>query len=518
MKVSYNDLGKKGNLGNQLFQIGSLLGIADKNNCDYGFPTWKYEQYFKNKFRKLVVNDYSITEKAYHYNEIIIDRPTNIRGWLQSEKYWAHCKDKIKNQFTFNEGFLNSVLNKVKTDKNKKTIAISIRRGDFVGNSNYYQLPITYYVLSLVEHFPNYEDYNIIFFSDDVPYCKVNFECLSNAYFTDGLTDIEQLALMTTCDHFIISNSTFSWWGAYLGENEYSKVIRPFKNIDGKLARNSDEKDYWQPNWIVFEHEGKKIDLTRVTFTIPIFNDHPDRVQNMELSVCLLQRYCDTNIIIGEQGKSSLKYMSQYCKYHYFEGMVLFHRTKMLNEMCMMANTPYIANWDCDMVIPPMQLYITYKKLEEGVDMVYPYDGRFARVPRRDWFPLLEKYLDIGIVGDTQFKGKNGKPLPISSVGGAIFVNKEKFIESGMENEFMISFAPEDCERWDRWHCLGYKVQRVLGTIYHIDHFIGVNSSPKNPYWKPAHNLLDKIRAMSKEELRSFVDSWKWVKQYINNN
>jgi hypothetical protein len=100
----------------------------------------------------------------------------------------------------------------------------------------------------------------------------------TNVHFADELgckKDIEQLALMSLCDHFIISNSTFSWWGAYLGEKEHSKIIHPAYHFAGKLLQTSNAKDYYPERWINFDHVGKRIDLSDVTFTVPVSYDHP---------------------------------------------------------------------------------------------------------------------------------------------------------------------------------------------------------------------------------------------------
>lgn len=186
--------------------------------------------------------------------------------------------------------------------------------------------------------------------------------------------------------------------------------------------------------------------------------------------------------------------------------------------MAIAADTPFIANWDADVIIPPMQIYLSVLRLKEGQDMVFPYDGRFARLPRELWFKPIEKLLDIGAIGDTEPKGKRGRPVPESSVGGAVFFNKESFIDGGMENEYMISFGPEDCERNDRFTKLGFKIasqnDRVIGCLYHIDHWCGPDSSVRNPFFKANHEELEKVRAMSADQLRKYVDTWPWRHKY----
>ncbi len=185
----------------------------------------------------------------------------------------------------------------------------------------------------------------------------------------------------------------------------------------------------------------------------------------------------------------------------------------MLNDMAMKAETPFIANWDCDVIVPPMQLYLAVEELRNGADVVYPFDGRFARMDRGTWFPRIEKSLDIGVVGATAFNGRAPNP---NSVGGAVLFNKESFIQGGMENEYIISYGPEDCERHDRFKKLGFNIKYTPGTLFHMNHYIGVNSSTKNPYFRQNHKELAKIREMSRDNLIAYVNRWPWRHPYTD--
>lgn len=532
--ITFSKFGRHGRLGNQLFQYAACLGFAVKYNVPLSLPDWQYSQYFDGEFPAYKLPQYpkKVKEHAYHYTpEAYVNLPwqredINLLGYFQSEKYWQHCEDVVRDRLKFKKEFIEKVRNPYKEVFNKTTIAISIRRGDYIGNKNYVTLPPTYYILALYEHFPNWKDYNLLFFSDDPDYCKVHFQCLPNAYFVDNRFDnnnkaryfdlnesaMEQLCLMAQCDHYILANSSFSWWGAYLGEHEESKVVYPAHYFDGQMAAGNSTKDLWPDRWVKFDHldrDGnlKKIDLKNVTFTIPVSFDHSDRKQNLELNVCLLQRQFETNIIVGEQGKTEFAYMQQYCSYTFFEGEY-FHRTKYLNEMCKMAKTEIVANWDADIIVPPMQLLWTVEQLRAGADFVYPYDGRFARVPRNPWFRKIESSLDIGVVGRTVFNGM--KEGDLTSVGGAILFRKASFLEAGGENEGYISYGNEDYERWHRFRLLGYDVQRTNGVIYHLDHWVGVNSTNKHKHGQDNKKLWAKIEPMTKEELRAFVETWPW--------
>lgn len=525
-----------GNLGNHLFELWSLAGIAEEHGLPYCFPDHEIFNYTQKLWEPKKQSEIDISpfrilpEKEYTFHEWLIDDKDHyiLHGYRQSEKYWTGDKNKekvLREMFYFKEEFIEHCRFKIGESElswTKPTICISIRRGDFVGNPVYFQLPITYYIGALLTHFPDFrENYNLLFLSDDIEYCRVHFECLPNAYFATGCNAIEQLCLGSLCDHHIISNSTFSWWCAYLADNDEGKVIRPLYNFGDDYRKTHPEHDYWpdRNNWIVFDHIDYKIPLPDTTFMIPVFYDHPDRKQNLDLTVCMLQRdfrLDKSQIIIMENNGVKFTYHEKWCRY-VRSSHKWFHRTKMLNDMAIISETSVIINWDADVFIAPMQIREAVRIIKnDDAHFVYPYDGRFARVIRKDglessWYKSLCKYLDVGIFRNITHFGKKGKQMAHSSVGGAIVMNKEKFIESGMENEYMISYAPEDCERWDRWHALGYNVHRVKGKLYHMDHFCGTTSSSKNPYFAANHLELDKIRAMHPDMLRKYVATWQWA-------
>lgn len=509
MIISFSKLGSHGRLANQLFQIAGTLGLAEKYKAQAVFPSWKYEDCFIDQLPKGSPAPYQLQEENFHHYDWNLTRDTDIVGYLQSYRYFPS-----RETFKFKKTFLQAVKEKMPAEVFKKeTIAIHIRRGDYVNNDYYYQLPITYFINALILNFPNWQHYyNIVILSDDIEYCKVHFGCLPNVYFEEGLSEIEALALGSLCEHFILSNSSFSWWMAYIGEREYSKVIHPGHMFAGRGLKN-DTKDFWPARWTKYQDDSYSIDLTDTTFTIPVFHDHKDRKQNLDLTVCMLQKEFRTNIIVGECKSQKFGYMAQYCDYIFFPYRY-FHRTKMLNDMAKKAETPYIVNWDADVFIPPFQIYLTVQKLREGADMVFPYDGRFARWERVPWFKSLEKSLDLGIIKGVTPTGSRGKSIEgMTSVGGAVFFNKKSFIAGGMENEKMISFGPEDCERNDRFTMLGFKIDRVPGYLHHINHWIGHDSSKFNFFFKANHEEIDRIRLMNRQTLLNYIKTWPWLRQ-----
>lgn len=514
--ITFSKLGRpgRGRLGNHLFQIASTIGISCQEGHEYTFPAWDYSKYFARpwktggQFEAWELPEQSFT--FYRESEMLGRRGEHfdLDGWRQSERYWELCPDEIRRVFEFEPVFFQGVADKWAEALSRPCIAISVRRGDFVGNPNYAQIPARYYVLGLFDGIPDWKSHNVIMFSDDMDYCRAHFSGLPGVYFADG-TDIEQLALMTMCRHFIISNSTFSWWGAWLGEKRGSIVIRPPKNFAGPLAAANSEADYWPERWQVLDYTRRKIPLQDVTFTVPVFIDHPHRTQNLELSTRQILENFDTTVIVMEQGGRKASSIQRFGAIYHEVKSEYFHRTKMLNDMAKMATTTMVVNWDCDVFVPMVQIMLAADAIRNGADMVYPYDGRFARVPR-DWYQKLAASNDIGIFGDTPFTGKYGKPVPTTSVGGAIMFHREAFLNGGGENEYMISFGPEDWERFHRFQVLGYEIKRIPGVLYHLDHWCGPNSSSRNPHFKHNHKELDDMRAMTEDQLVAYVMTWPW--------
>jgi hypothetical protein len=526
--LTFTKFGRYGNLGNQLFQYASLLGLAYDYSTGLTLPGWDQAYYFNiPPVIKETVPTHFLEEPHFHYcpeafdaleDEIALG-VLDVKGWFQSEKYWAECKPYIMDHLRIQDNIVHKVMEPYAhlfKNKYKPTIAISIRRGDYVDNPYYELLPPSYYYLALFQYFPYWRDANILIFSDDIPYCKVHFSCMPNVTFMENLNPMDQLIVGAHCDHFIIANSTFSWWMAYMGQmyghTKDGYVIRPTHYYAGEGLKN-DTRDHYPDHWIPFDHfygqnrYPKRLDMKDVTFIFPCHNDSPDRKENIYLVTNMIRQDIETNIIIGEQGRSNFKFAKISLDYVQFH-MDKFHRTHMINHMTAKATTPYIINYDADILTPPLQIYLAIEQLRnDQADFVYPYDGRFARCPRQ-WVATMQKYQDVGTFRDVPFKGT--APKDGLSVGGVIAYRKDKFIDAGGENEKMISYAPEDQERYYRFAVLGYRVTRIRGIVYHLDHQITPNSSTSHPDYQANEEEFTFVKSLTHSELLHYVCTWHY--------
>ena len=513
MTVSCSKLGALGRMGNQCFQLASSYGLSRSKGCDLVIPYWKYSQFFKGPIPEGNPRGTQIKEPAFHYCGDFIpnDRDYDVVGYLQSRKYWQHCEKEVREMLAWEPKFLARIRQKYANTLSRETVAIHVRRGDYVGHEGYINLPPTYYFSALEKHFPDWRNGNLLVFSDDKNYARLHFDCIENAYFPDG-DEISDLCLMSQCDGLVMANSSYSFWGAYLGKDK--KVVRPTEYFAGSMANTHSTKDLYPPEWI--PHNTEKINLKDVTFTIPIHRDHNDRKHNLDLTVCMLQRHFDCEIIVMEQGGNHFKYFSQWCRYIQFDEP-RFRRTEMLNKMAQMSTTRIICNYDADIIIPPLQMLKAIEILRNGADMVFPYDGRFARMSRTPWFKKLERSLDIGIAAGESFSGMKESDNR-ASVGGCVLFNKQSFLDGGGENERIVIWGPEDAERDFRFRKLGFSVERVNGCLFHIDHFVGPNSGNSHPYVKSNHAEWQKVQGMNRAEMWEYVKSWPWYSGKKNKN
>ena len=101
------------------------------------------------------------------------------------------------------------------------------------------------YINEALKHVPKCE--RILVMSDDIEWCKQNI-CLDNVHFNEKYWDQEGIWLLSLCDHFIISNSSFSWWGAYLSKTPHKVVVCPDTWFGPEIQ--VDTKDIFCPEWI----------------------------------------------------------------------------------------------------------------------------------------------------------------------------------------------------------------------------------------------------------------------------
>ena len=265
--IGFNYLGKLGQLGNQMFQYAAVVGAANHIGTSFCVPHHKeiHNDGIGNKLRIELFDAFELTpdrvgfiptnnnfqEKDFVFDDRIeeLEGDWNLVGFFQTEKYFSHVSDRIRKEFTFHE-WIREDCDPI-ADQFDDPVALHIRRGDYLINSaNHHNLSLKYYEKAL-EHFDN--DRQVIIFSDDPEWC------MEQELFSDDRFEIAQdigsyhtLYLMSKCSDFIIANSTFSWWGAWLANR--GKVIAPGTWFGPNNAHKS-IKDLYPEHWTVIDYD-----------------------------------------------------------------------------------------------------------------------------------------------------------------------------------------------------------------------------------------------------------------------
>ena len=213
-----------GGLGNNLFMIANAYAKARKYNKKLYIPKRGIDQeYIDNVFKKFDVLQEVDDNRVYNLEVPSDTTHTLYSGYFQSEQYFDEYSEEIKDLFGPPIEFVNRIRLEIPALFVKETTAINVRRGDYLYYPNYHPTVSKEYIFEAIKHAPS-EQYLIV--SDDIPWCKVNLN-IENAIYLEGYNRYEQLWVLSMCHHFIISNSSFSWWGAYLSRNKSKIVIAP---------------------------------------------------------------------------------------------------------------------------------------------------------------------------------------------------------------------------------------------------------------------------------------------------
>ena len=157
-----------------------------------------------------------------------------LDGYWQNENYFADVADIIRAEFQLKEISISTRTFIEKTKGKLPLVSLHIRRGDYLQNpdANFVHgvLDIKYYqeAVKLISNRIG-NNFRLIVFSDDIDWAKQNLYFDQQIIFVSGNLESPQqdLYAMSVCDHHIIANSTFSWWGAWLNPSTSKIVVAP---------------------------------------------------------------------------------------------------------------------------------------------------------------------------------------------------------------------------------------------------------------------------------------------------
>ncbi|XP_053390587.1 galactoside alpha-(1,2)-fucosyltransferase 2-like [Mercenaria mercenaria] len=248
-----------GRMGNQMFEIASVLGVAYVYDIIPVIPeTFPLNQYIDlpNRYDqnleglKNVVNCVCRKAAVFYSCTKYLNSTANvtIHGYLQSWKYFKDNKHIIRQIFTLkNKHILNArqFLANV-TKHGYQHVCIHVRRGDFLGRSKrgYTVANVSFIEKAKDFYIKKYSKVDFVLATNDKKWCRENVKNVEISPFTNPGDD---MALMMLSDHVIVTSGTFGWWGAWLSGG----TIVYFKGYPGHgLLSKYNLYDYYPPNWI----------------------------------------------------------------------------------------------------------------------------------------------------------------------------------------------------------------------------------------------------------------------------
>ena len=242
-----------GGLGNYLFQIAAGYTLAMRNYEDFAVDFSKATRVHKdintyrdNILRKIKDNtsecENTYIEPKFSYTEITYSKSLELKGYFQSEKYLN--RELILDLYSIDSKSYGRIFKEYLPFDN--VVSLHVRRGDYLDKIDRHPPTKLSYCKNAIDYFGSKYDFYVM--SDDINWCKENLKG-DNIRFIEGEPDYIDLWLMSLCEHNIITNSSFSWWGSWLNQNKDKTVIAP-KTWFGKF-KHLDPKDLYCDNWNV---------------------------------------------------------------------------------------------------------------------------------------------------------------------------------------------------------------------------------------------------------------------------
>tara|TARA_B100000575_G_scaffold214425_1_gene175189 strand:+ start:56 stop:925 length:870 start_codon:yes stop_codon:yes gene_type:complete len=279
----------------------------------------------------------------------------------------------------------------------------------------------------------------------------------------------------------------------------------------------------------------RRFDLDKTTFIIPLRIETEDRMRNIITTLIYLTRNFNTKIIVKEVDKESI-YLREVlplleqalepemlsCINHIFEknDEFTFHRTKILNDMLWMVDTPVVANYDSDIILP-LESYINATNMitkewihpdakgGKPVKVIYPYGYGDYQWQCHVGDNEVTNFINSGF----NFEYFNGHMRQWDAkYGFCQFFDTEEYKRLGGENENFIAYGYEDDERHYRFNLLS-SVGRIHEYVFHLEHGRTKNSWFNNPHCEDNKKIWETLKVKGKKSLLNYYENVDYVKE-----
>lgn len=280
--VTFSDFTDGRGLGNQMFTFAAVVYVAELTEREIIIPrAHKAKRLFevfemKVKREQIICPCYTFSEKLISYDERINVMITDttvmtknslvLRGYFQSWKYLTLVNERIRQIFRFKQRYTDFATEMFKSNSHFGwksdfiRVGIHNRRGDFAlaaKSSGYSTAPESYFRNAMKYFTDRYEQVQFFVASQDKLWTMQhivsdNTSANVNVVYLFDNAPGEDMAVLSMCDHVIVSSGTFGWWAAWLAQGTtiyYAKYPYPHSSLD--LAMKN--ADYYPPHWISME-------------------------------------------------------------------------------------------------------------------------------------------------------------------------------------------------------------------------------------------------------------------------
>jgi hypothetical protein len=263
--ITKSDIATTCDFGSQMSQYASMLCIAKKYNYEVLFLKEKINDRWKLPLKEPFIHvpkivsihdlkDFKLSKITGNLSDHQLDPNVNydLHIDLGLFTHFDEIRSEILEVYKFKEEiqeFSKNYIKNIKTDENDLLVSLHFRRGDYLQFSSL-NLSMDYYIEAINKMTSLYPDNNLKFlvFSNDLEWCKQNIvgECI----FVENLGRYHDMCIMSLCDHNIIANSSFSWWGAYLNKSLNKTVICPHDYLNVPGLNHLVNGKYYPKEWV----------------------------------------------------------------------------------------------------------------------------------------------------------------------------------------------------------------------------------------------------------------------------
>ena len=255
--------------GSQMGQYAGLYAVSKKLNLEiklfdeyiHQFRGVKLFDAFELDHHRCSISDVPPIDKKFSLKDIKVDLDVfsldpalnwDIDGWFHLYHYWHEYQDDLIKIFQFKSNILNQAISNIKKVRESESypiVSLHVRRGDYLQVASL-NLTLDYYSEAISIFLEKFPYFKLLVFSDDIDWCK-EYIVGDNVFYSENNSNYVDMCMMSLCDHNIIANSTFSWWGAYLNQNPEKIVVCSEDYIGpSDIANQFINKNYYPNDWV----------------------------------------------------------------------------------------------------------------------------------------------------------------------------------------------------------------------------------------------------------------------------